>query len=65
MNGRCSLWYFNGKVNIECEFNNNLLCDNYKKWNSFGKLINENSDKIYNEITEAIVFYTASDNIID
>lgn len=65
IHGRCNLWYFDGKVNIECQFNNDLLCDNYKKWNRFGKLINENSDKVYNEINEAIVFYTASDNIID
>jgi len=64
LHGRCNLWYFNGKVNIECEFNNNLLCDNYKKWNKFGKLINEeNYDKVYNEINEAIIFYTVSDTV--
>ena len=63
MHGRCNLWYFNGKVNIECEFNNNLLCDNYKKWNKFGKLINEENDKVYNEINESIVFYTVGDNV--
>jgi hypothetical protein len=64
MHGRCNLWYFNGKVNIECEFNKDLLCDNYKKWNKFGKLINEeNYDKVYNEINEAIIFYTVSDTV--
>jgi len=62
MHGRCNLWYFNGKVNIECEFNKDLICNNYKKWNSFGKLINENSDKVYDEIIEAITFYSIDEN---
>ena len=77
MHGRCNLWHFNGKVNIECEFNKGILCNNYKKWNRFGNLVkSENYDKpintldeldyaseLVNEITNSIVFYAIGENM--
>jgi hypothetical protein len=39
LDGKFTCWHINGEIELDCNYSNGVLCDEYKKYDKFGKLI--------------------------
>jgi antitoxin component YwqK of YwqJK toxin-antitoxin module len=39
LDGKFTCWHINGELELDCNYSNGVLCDEYKKYDKNGKLI--------------------------